>query len=915
MYLIDDQQSRKDFESLLDENIQIEIKNNIVTVLSGDYQNEQFEIVPEYSDLIARCEEIELESFIFGKDSTEGIVSIEVKNDTVFIFKVDGTIEKRPMIYWILSAYKVNSTSKRLRGKSHYKFIHTFKTAEEKSKFFNANRKKDLYQVWDDQEAAMLYYGLTYFKGLKVEDVSVLSFDIEADSLNQTKNSKIFLITNTFFKNGNITKKHFRVDHYNDNCGAMIEDWCEWVREIDPQVITGHNIFGYDLPYLNHVAKLYDSKMFLGKDDSEITFAKKDSNYRVDGSQVWKYKKSHIFGREIIDGIFTSVKHDIGRNYPTWGLKSIAEYEGFVKEDRQFYDASLIGKNWHIPEEREKIVAYGIDDSDDSLEIYKLQIPSLFYMSQSIPKPFQTIICSASGSWLNFIMVRGYLQNNHSIPKKSDMNYVAGGMSHGVPGVYSNVSKWDAASYYPSTIMAFGLYDKVKDPNGYYLKMVTYFTNRRFDQKRKYKETGDSYWNDLQASSKVFINSSYGLMGTTGLNFNNFEIAAEITRCCRMGLQKCIVWATGKPIDYWWGVDEKLYKKITIKKSDYIKTKEKYDNAIEIIEDNGNELLIWVPKEKSGDSYITAYKHKRTASQDYADYSHIDSKAELSFDEMPKHDYILTNIDTDSLSFAKKDNSEWSSEEYEMLAKEINQIMYSDWEDDGEFERFVVVKAKNYAMLEKNDDKMKIKGSSFLSSTKEPALTEMLQELLQSFIDNKDNQYEIYMKYVKEACNIQDISRWATKKSITETLMEANDTSKLKVLAALEGKDFSVGDKVFLFNDIDGEIQDTKKGEPVFSKMKKKEWESAGLEKLPIKDDCTHSDRTFCSNCNPHLMYPKMVPNKIYRTVDDFCGSYDKFHYLERVYKTVSILEPILDISRFLNYNLKSNREIIPEEQ
>lgn len=621
--------------------------------------------------------------------------------------------------------------------------------------------------------------------------------------------------------------------------------------------------------------------MYLGRDDSSITFNEKESNYRVDGNQVWKYKKCHIFGREIVDGTFTSVKYDIGRNYPSWGLKQIAEYEGFVKEDRQFYDASLIGQNWHDPVEREKIVAYGLDDACDSLKIYQLQISSLFYSAQSIPRPFQEIVCSASGAWLNGIMVRGYLQNNYSIPKASEKQYVGGGMSYGVAGIYSNVSKWDAASYYPSTIMAFQMYDKIKDPKAYYLKMVTYFTHKRFDQKGKYKETGDTYWDDLQAASKVFINSAYGLMGTSGLNFNNFDIASEITRCCRKGLQKCILWATGKEYTHWWNVDETLYKKVVVSKSDYDREiLAKYGHQHEINEDLGDSYEVWVPRRQNKGEWKVTYKHSKTAQQDYETYQHIDSYSEWSAEEMPKHDYILTNIDTDSLSFAKADNSEWTDEEYDMLYSEINKIMYSPWEDDGQFDRFVVVKAKNYAMLENGKDKMKIKGSSFTDAKKEPALTEMLKRMLQSMIDGETNQVEIYHEYVREASNITDISRWAKKHSISETTMEADTTSKIKVLDALEGRSYRVGDKVYLYNAIDGMTPKMAKGEPVVLK-------STGEI--------------------------KMVENKVLRHVDDFDGDYDKFHYIKRVYDTVKIFETVLDMDKFICYDLKKNRELVAE--
>jgi len=797
-----------------------------------------------------------LTNLIFGKDRTEFITAIEIEDDKdILIFK-DGTIEKRDHVYWLLTEVKLDNNFERLGGNQHYKWIRKFSDKEEYYQFRGLLSKKriDYYCVWNEKESAMIYHGITLFSGMKVSDVSVLSFDIEADSLVETKNSRIFLITNTFKKDNKIIKKHFRLDHY-DNCGELITDWCNWVREIDPTIINGHNIFGYDFRYLNHVAKLNQVSLDLGRDGSVAKFGKKSKKYRVDGSQTWEYNNVEIYGRHIIDGMFLAVKYDIGRNYPSWGLKPIAEYEGLVKEDRQFYDASLIGENWDNPVEREKIIAYGIDDSDDSLALYELMIPSFFYTAQSIPKPFQTVINSASGAWLNTIMVRSYLQEGESIPKASEGERVAGGMSYGVAGVYSNVSKWDAASYYPNTILTFNIYDKVKDPKANYYEMVKYFTEKRFEQKGKYKETGDSYYNDLQAASKVFINSAYGLLGTRGLNFNSFENASLITKCCRKGLQKCIKWATGKDSNYWW--------------KDY------------------------------------------EEEQDFTDYSFIDSKSEWSYDEMKTHNWDLVNIDTDSLSFVKKDNSAWTKEEYDMIYDEINKIMYSAWEDDGQFERFVVVKAKNYAML--SDGKFKIKGSAFIDAKKEPIMRQMLERGLKALTYENEDVFDVYLEHLKLASNITDISPWVVKKSITETLLEANDTTKRKVLNAIGDKPIQVGDKVFLFNDIDGEIQKVEKGEKKFTKMKKKEYEELGLTRNPKTEECDHSDRVFCMKCNPHLHKPKMIPNRVLRLQEDFYGTYELEHYISRVFKTIKILEPVLDFDKYLDYSKAKNKHLLGE--
>lgn len=488
---------------------------------------------------------------IHGKDSTKNISSLVIEDDKIFIHKLDGTVEERPMVYWILAPYSLDKHYKKLNGSQHYCYIKTFENKKSwqshKQRYRKAN--VDFYCVNSDQEQAMIYHGITLFKNTKFSDIPVLSFDIESAGLAQDESSKVFLITNTFYDGkGSTIKKHFRVDHYGSDV-EMIDDWCNWVVSVDPVVITGHNIYGYDIPYIQYC---YGKALPLGKYGDSIRFENYESVFRVDGNTEWNYKKIRIKGRHVIDGMFIAVKHDIGRNYPSWGLKQIAEYEGFVAPDRQFYDASLIGKNWSDPIEREKIVQYGIDDSDDSLAIYNLMAPSIFYTTQYVPKDYQTMGVSATGSQLNGIMVRAYLQENHSIPKTNERVPVGGGISFGIPGVHRNVFKIDVASLYPSIIRAFKVYPLEKDPKQYYFKMVDYFTKERFKNKKLHKETKNKYYDDLQASQKVFINSAYGLTSTNGLNFNDFDCANFITGMGRQIIKETIEWSTGKSLLFWW---------------------------------------------------------------------------------------------------------------------------------------------------------------------------------------------------------------------------------------------------------------------------------------------------------------------------------------------------------------------------
>lgn len=496
---------------------------------------------------------MEHSKLIWGKAKIPKIVSSEVVGTEIHLFiqKDNGDIEviKKPHKFWMLAPIRLDEGFSKLEGKLYYSWIKLYDTKEEwtadKKRYF----RRDVYLINDEKEAAMVLYGFCYFQDMKAQDVSILAFDIESEGLTLDNNSYVYIISNTFRKNGVITRKMFSIDEYDDQ-GEMISAWCKWVREMDPSILCGHNILSYDIPYLLHVASLYDSSLDLGRDGSEIKINHYNSKFRKDGSQAYDYKRSFCFGREIVDTMFLAYKYDFARKYPSYGLKAIIKHEGLEIEGRQFYDAGKIAQNWNNLEERKKIKAYAEQDGDDALALYDLMVPPLFYWTQSTPKSFQSVCYTATGSQLNGFLVRSYLQDFHSIPKANDLISFEGAISFAVPGTFHNVMKIDFSALYPSLIREYKIYDKYKDPNGYFLNMVEYFTIERLKNKKLSKQTGDRYYNDLEQSMKIVVNSAYGLLGAQ-LNFNSPLNAALVTKKGRELLTQSIYWATGKDLKYW----------------------------------------------------------------------------------------------------------------------------------------------------------------------------------------------------------------------------------------------------------------------------------------------------------------------------------------------------------------------------
>jgi len=244
---------------------------------------------------------------------------------------------------------------------------------------------------------------------------------------------------------------------------------------------------------------------------------------------------------------------------------------------------------------------------------------------------------------------------------------------------------------------------------------------------------------------------------------------------------------------------------------------------------------------------------------------------------MKQNDFHFVLCDTDAVCFCKQDGSSFSEEEQQRLLNELNSLYpeYISFEHDGYFPRIICVKAKNYVMFD--GKKIEYKGSAFKSATKEKALASLLKEVVEALIFENGTPVDIYHKYIKEALNVKDISRWVVKKSITKKLLDGTRKNETRVLDAIDLEGVREGDKVYLYNAIEGEIQDTKKGELQYYKDGK----------------------------------PKMIPNYILKQMEEFDGNYDKMHYIERVYKTMDILKTVIDMNQIPKYHLSKNKHLL----
>lgn len=473
---------------------------------------------------------------IYGKKCTKKIVSIEPNEGAIELFLEEspGIIKSEiyPHKYWLLASSKLSENFQRLKGDLFYKYGRLFNTREDFIKARSYYKHKDIFSVYNAKESAAIKDGYSCFLDMSPQDVSLVSFDLETTGLDpNAPDAKILLISSTYRAGKILEKRLFCYNDYSSQ-GELINAWCSWIREKNPSLLIGHNILGFDFNYLNITASNSNTSLLLGRDGSSAVFDDYERKFRVDGNRDLGYHDVRIYGREIIDTMFLSIKADaVDKKYNSYGLKPIIAQEGWELPGRVFYDSSTIRDNYENPEEWEKIKQYCIDDSLDSITLFDRFCPPFFYMCQNVAKgSFQNVVNSASGSQLNSIMLRAYLQQAHSLPKADEPYYFEGAISIGNPGIYHNFMKLDVSSLYPSIMMEYKIAPEHKDPKGYFTQLVGYLREERLKNKKLAKETENPYYAHLQESQKIAINSLYGFMGAPGLLFNHIPGAAEVTR-------------------------------------------------------------------------------------------------------------------------------------------------------------------------------------------------------------------------------------------------------------------------------------------------------------------------------------------------------------------------------------------------
>lgn len=508
---------------------------------------------------------LESSDILFGADPTERIVAVEpVGGSTMRLFiRRENGVESRDEVFRpfmviedeaLLDGFKGPWEMEALSGANEYRHLVVFEDWAEcqRAKTYlhkktgepPSSPKAPFLFLSDPVHQYLLLTGKTLFKGLLFNELHRMALDIETlcargYEFPNPLREEDRIISVAIMDNRGTSQVFFGRDMDEEEILVALG---EKITQLDPDVVEGHNIFNFDLEYIVARSRMHGIPLNWGRDGSEPKIRR--SRFNV-AERIIDYTRFEIFGRHVVDTMFLLQYYDVtARKLESYGLKSAARHFGISDEERTYIRSEDI--KWTYDHRPEDLKKYNLDDVRETLGLSELLGYSFFLQARIFPFSYQNIFVRGNATKIDALFLREYLRKRESIPKPAGRRAFEGGYTDTfVKGVVQNVIHCDVTSLYPSILLTYGL-SPSKEKLGIFLPLLRDLRKFRLEAKRYAAEASYSqerdYFEALQQTFKILINSFYGYLGTEHHHFSDPELAAEVTRQGRNIIRQMLQW-------------------------------------------------------------------------------------------------------------------------------------------------------------------------------------------------------------------------------------------------------------------------------------------------------------------------------------------------------------------------------------
>ncbi len=508
-----------------------------------------------------------MDSILFGHNTETKVIAVyQTSETTVKVVKhVEGetVIEDRKFypFFFLSDSVLLKGFDKKfwevgLAGNNYYKYLCIFRrwtdmraalrkvadnlNTSQGAFIQDTSEIEEVYVKLDPVFQFLMQTGITLFKEMEFSELKRMQLDIETFSIAGFSNAsrpedRIILISLS-----DNSGWSYVIDGRTKSEGEMLSELVEIIKRRDPDIIEGHNIYNFDLPYIMRRCEINGVKLRIGRDSLEPKVFTSRLSY---AEKEIEYSNFEIPGRHIVDTWLLVQSYDATRReLESYGLKSVAKFFGFVSEDRVYIEGAKISETWLT--DPDLLVKYAMDDVRETRLLAEHLSPTSFYLSQILPYNYGQVSRTGSAAKIESLFVREYLRKKHSMPRPQIGRQTTGGYTdvflHGVAGPVIHA---DVESLYPSIMITYKIFPTT-DELGVFQKTLKHLTKLRLDTKKQMREETNpvekSKLDAMQSSLKILINSFYGYLGYSRGIFNDYTAADTVTETGQKILRQMI---------------------------------------------------------------------------------------------------------------------------------------------------------------------------------------------------------------------------------------------------------------------------------------------------------------------------------------------------------------------------------------
>lgn len=284
----------------------------------------------------------------------------------------------------------------------------------------------------------------------------------------------------------------------------MLEEFFAFIAERDPDTLEGFGLYSSLLPALEKACRRRKVPFAPGRN---MAAAKRSSGSFTLPEGVVRCDVYRTAGRHLVDlGILTRLYDARTRVLESCGEEDAVRHFG----------------------------VRGDSAAERALELSSILCPAYFYQTQVLPLGYQELPLRGNGGNLDALFCSEYLTLGHSLPLPDLPEDFQGALTRSdLQGVFRHVRHVDVRSLYPSILLAEQAAPR-KDVIGVFPRLLSELRRFRLAAKdaARTADTAEARRDAgaLQSAFKILINSFYGYLGFPQGSFNDYELAARVTR-------------------------------------------------------------------------------------------------------------------------------------------------------------------------------------------------------------------------------------------------------------------------------------------------------------------------------------------------------------------------------------------------